>query len=162
MPLALFGQIFSSIQYLDKFDDCVKTEKIKTLITKTDSTFIIEEKGRKPTEYWILNYSDYASMGSKDSLVDLTNRNVYGYQNTWCVIKMSDKDEYYKLWTKVLTQGNSVYEFKNDLSKYWLFIVHRVISKYSFEFEFEDEFFWIYNESKDNKLGKDIERIVYY
>ena len=37
-----FAQIFTKIKYFDKFDDSLKEETIKTLITKTDSTFIIE------------------------------------------------------------------------------------------------------------------------
>ena len=38
------AQIYKTIKYYDKFDDEVKKEQHKTLITKTDSTFVIEEK----------------------------------------------------------------------------------------------------------------------
>lgn len=38
--LSCNAQIYKSIKYYDKFDDEIKTEQRKTLITKTDSTFI--------------------------------------------------------------------------------------------------------------------------
>ena len=97
MSKTSFGQIYKSIQYYDKFDDVLKTENIKTLVTKTDSTFIVEVKGRKPVEYWIINYANYNSMGDEDNIVDLNGKSVYGYQDSWCVIKKSDKEEYSKM-----------------------------------------------------------------
>lgn len=151
------AQIYSKIEYLDKFDDIIKNENIKTLITKTDSTFTVEVKGHKPIEYWILNYAEFNSMGDEDNIVDLTGKNVYGYQDCWCVINISDKEEYYNLFNKVILEGLNV----DVLQKYWLFIVHRVISRYSFKFEYKNEFFWIQNDLNDNKLGKDISRIIY-
>lgn len=38
--------IYTSVHKYDKFDDIVWEKEIKTLITKTDSTIIIETKGR--------------------------------------------------------------------------------------------------------------------
>ncbi|MBR2102427.1 MAG: hypothetical protein IJ928_06725 [Prevotella sp.] len=157
VSLTSFGQIFSKIRYYDKFDDCIKTEKIKTLITKTDSTFIIEEKGRKPVEYWIINHSSFNSSGDKDNIVDLTGKNVYGFQDSWCVIKMSDLNDYNNHLKKILLDEEPI----AVLTKYWLFVVHRTISRYSFEFQYEREYFWIENEMNDNKLGKNINRIIY-
>ena len=157
MSLTSYSQIFSSIRYLDKFDDCVRIEEKKTLITKTDSTYIVEEKGRKPIEYYILNFANYASEGDKDNIVDLTGTGVYGFQICYCVIKMSDKDAYFELMDKVVKNENNL----KDLEKYWLFIVHRTISRYSFEFKYDNEFIWIQNELNDDKLGKDIKRIIY-
>lgn len=164
---ASYSQIFTKIQYLDKFDDCVKNQSIKTLISKTDSTFIIEEKGNKPKEYWITNFAEYNSMGSKDELVDLTGTNVYGYQECWCVINLSDKEEYMKLYSQIVynhianEENSSLRESLKQLEKYWLYIVHRTISRYSFEFKYDGEFVWIQDESDSDKLGKDIRRIVY-
>lgn len=154
---ATFAQIYSTIEYYDKFDDVLKSENIKTLVTQTDSTFIVEVKGRKPVEYWIENYDKYNSMGDKDNIVDLTGKSVYGYQDCWCVIKMSDKEEYKTLYNKVLSENLN----PDILQKYWLFIVHRVISRYLFEFEYKTELFWIQNEMNDNKLGNDVSRIIY-
>ncbi len=158
-----YSQIFSEIRYYDKFDDCLKEEKIKTLITQTDSTFIIEEKGRKPKEYYILNYATYYSLGSRDSIVDLTGQNVYGYQDSWCVIKMSDKEEYFRNYNKIM-HGNkfpSKNEVEELLGKFWLYLTHRTISRYSYEFEYDREFIWIKNELNDNKLGRNVQRIIY-
>ena len=150
-------QIFTSIRYLDKFSDIVKSRDVKTLITKTDSTFIIEEKGRKPVEYFIINYADFASKGDKDNIVDITGTNVYGYQECWCVVEMKDKEEYFHQHEKAF-KGEIE---PNELQKYWLFIIHRVISKYSFEFTYSNEFIWVQNEEDDDRLGKDVKRIIY-
>lgn len=150
-------QVYSKILYMDKFDDVIKTENIKTLISKTDSTFLFEEKGRKPIEYWIVNYAAYNSEGDKDNIVDLTGHNVYGYQDCWCVIKMSDKNAYDNDYVKVILEEEPI----DILEKYWLFITHRVISMYSFEFYYDREYTWITNELNDNKLGNNVNRIVF-
>lgn len=49
--------IYTSVHKYDKFDDVVWEKEIKTLVTKTDSTIIIETKGTKPVEYYILEVS---------------------------------------------------------------------------------------------------------
>ena len=155
--LTCHAQIFTSIRYYDKFDDAVKVEEHKTLITKTDSTFIVEEKGRTPKVYYIINYASYISKGDKDNIVNLTN-NVYGFQKGWCVIKYEDKEKYFADKEKVF---HGVYE-TNYLSKYWLFLVHRVVSRYQYSFYQEGEFIWIQNETpEDNRLGNNINRIIY-
>ena len=64
------AQIYSKIIYYDKFDDVIKTENKKTLITQTDSSFIFEVKGREPVEYWIFTKIRDASFGDKDHIVD--------------------------------------------------------------------------------------------
>ncbi len=158
-----YAQIFTEIKYYDKFDDSLKEEMIKTLITKTDSTFIIEEKGRKPKEYWILNYAPFASLGSRDSIVDLTGKNVYGYQDCWCVIKMSDKDELFRIKNKMLNDNEnpSSDEIGKLFNRFYLFLIHRTISRYSFEFEYKNELIWIENGIDDDKLGRDVNRIIY-
>ena len=163
MSQTSYTQIFTKIQYFDKFDDSLKEETIKTLITKTDSTFIIEEKGRQPKEYRILNYAAYNSFGSKDDIVDLTGQNVYGFQDCWCVVKMSDYNEYLNMFDQIVNDnfGSSVDESIKKLEKYWLYIVHRRISKYSFTFEYDGEFLWIQNDLDDDKLGRNVRRIIY-
>lgn len=156
--LSVNAQLFTKIRYYDKFDDIVKEETHKTLVTKTDSTFIIEEKGREPKVYYILNEAPYGTSGDKDNVVNLIN-NVYGYQTTWCVIKNEDKERYFIDYNKIIESKNRDFKL---LSKYWLFITHRVISSSRYSFEYETEFFWIINETpEDNRLGKDVNRISY-
>ena len=65
------AQIYTKIKHFDKFDDALKIENRKTLITKTDSTFIIEEKGKQPVVYYILN--ELRRQGSKDDVVNLVD-----------------------------------------------------------------------------------------
>ena len=76
-------QIFTHKMIKDKFDDVVSEREIKTLVTKNDTAFIIEEKGNKPVTYKIL--SEFDSTGSKDNIVRLLG-NVYGYEKTWEVV----------------------------------------------------------------------------
>ena len=40
--------IYTKVTKYDKFDDVEWEKTIKTLITKTDTTFVIETKGSKP------------------------------------------------------------------------------------------------------------------
>ena len=151
------AQIYTDIKYLDKFDDEVKYEKRKTLITQTDSTFIVEEKGKSPAVYYILNPVKEATMGSKDDVVNLIN-NVYGYQETWCVVRHDMREKY----------NEAQYNFYLDPSEtnmdkiqpFWLFIVHRTITT-QYTGTYLDEIFWIQDELSDGKLGKDINRIIY-
>ena len=149
-----YGQIYNQIVYLDKYDDVVLKEDIKTIIEKTDSTFIIDTKGKTPEKYYILNYADYNSLGSKDEIVNLTG-NVYGYQESWCVIKSENLKDYmyvlYKVYDKELPT--------EYLQKYWLFITHRVITT-QYTHTYQGEYFWIEDEF-NTQLGKDINRIIY-
>lgn len=168
LPLFSYGQVYSSIMYFDKFDDLTKEEKVKTLVTQTDSTFVIETKGRTPQIYYIVNYAPYNSMGSKEDVVNLTG-NIYGYQDCWCIIKEEDvetyKNEYIKWFNKrkeVQTEEEKVDAdggLTNNLSKYWLFAVHRVITT-QYSHTYQTEYFWLQDENSV-LLGKDIVRIIY-
>lgn len=171
----LFGQssIYTEIKYLDKFDDEVKIENVKTIVEKTDSTFVFETKGRNRVTYYILNVLEANCAGDKDNIVNLV-ANVYGYQTCWCVIRSDMMEDYAETHVNALT---NCLKIRNDekltddekeklqkselskLGKYYLFIIHRVIvSQYSHTYK--SEYFWIQDEM-NTKLGKDINRIVY-
>ena len=155
--LSVIAQVYNSIVIYDKFDDVIKSETRKTLITRTDSTFIIEEKGKQPTVYFILTDAPYNTFGDKDNIVNLGG-DVYGYQVSWCVIKNEDKEVFFNEMKNAL-DGELP---KEQLQKYFLFAVHRFISKLRSSFYYESELFWIENETpEDNKLGKDVNRIIY-
>lgn len=157
MAVGIDAQIYSRIEYRDKFDVNIKVENTKVLITKTDSTFTIEKRGFKPTTYYILNeLSDY-TIGDRNNIVDLTGTSVYGYQETWCVIRVEDIENYRRDYLKYICNEAEI----EIISKYYLFVIHRVISKYSFIFEYKSEYFWIEDESNTDKLGKSINRIIY-
>lgn len=157
MAAGIDAQIYSRIEYKDKFDVNIKIENTKVLITETDSTFTIEKRGFKPTTYYILNeLSDY-TIGDRNNIVDLTGTSVYGYQETWCVIRVEDIENYRRDYLK--------YENKEAeeeiISKYWLFVTHRVISQNKYIFVYDTDLFWIADKSNTDKLGKSIYRIIY-
>lgn len=157
IAVGIDAQIYSRIEYRDKFDVKIKVENTKVLITETDSTFTIEKRGFKPTTYYILNeLSDY-TIGDRNNIVDLTGTSVYGYQETWCVIRVEDIENYRRDYLKYICNEAGI----EIISKYYLFVIHRVISKYSFIFEYKSEYFWIEDESNTDKLGKSIDRILY-
>ena len=174
IPFFGYGQIYSSTMYFDKYDDLVSEKNEKTLIEKTDSTFIIDTKGKTPKVYYIINYAEYNSAGDKDNIVNLT-ANVYGYQESWCVIKNEDKDayikaciEWYNKTADKIKPGEEISkenvdkykgDLTNELSKYWLFVVHRVITT-QYSHTYESEYFWIQDETS-TKLGENINRIIY-
>ena len=155
--LSVNAQIFSQIIHVDKFDDFIKQEEHKTLITENDSTFIIEEKGREPKVYIKLIINEGNTKGSKDNVVNLAN-NIYGYQKTWSVIRYEDKDKFFNIFDKDLKDE----EDYKTLLNYWLHLTHRVISRYKYSFEYDGEIIWVENESPNKDLlGKDVKRIIY-
>lgn len=155
--LSCNAQIYKSIKYLDKFDDVIKTIQRKTLITKTDSTFIVEEKGKEPVVYYKLNVMPEGTKGSKDEVVNLIN-NVYGYQESWCVVRYDLLEKYREARHNYYLEDSN--ENIEKLQKFWLFIVHRTITT-QFTGTYLDEMFWVQDELSDGKLGKDVNRIIY-
>ena len=152
------AQIYNSIKYFDKFDDVVKTIERKTLVIKTDSTFIVEEKGKEPVVYYKLNTISDGTKGSKDEVVNLIN-NVYGYQETWCVVRYDMLEKYREAHHNYFLEDSN--ENMEKLQKFWLFIVHRTITT-QFTGSYLDEVFWVQDELSDGKLGKDVNRIIYF
>lgn len=92
-----YGQIYSYKQNVDKFDDVLSEKSIKTLVTYTDTTITIEEKGSKPFVYKIL-FGEYAPVykGSKEEPVNLIN-NVWGYECEYCVVPLDTITEFNRL-----------------------------------------------------------------
>lgn len=80
--------IYTKIEKYDKFDDVIWKKDIKTLITKTDSTIIIETKGEKPEIYYYYKNLSLGS-GSRDSIVNIV-ANVYGYEESYCIFTKED------------------------------------------------------------------------
>ena len=175
LGLQAFGQgsIYSKVLYLDKFDDTVKFDNVKTIVQKTDSTFVVETKGKCPVTYYILNVLESACVGDKDNIVNLVD-NVYGYQICWCVVRSDMVEDYNKdyytahnnylkiKYNEELTDDEKDSLQRNELDKlgkYFLFVTHRVVvNKYTHSYE--SEYFWVQDEMS-TKLGKDINRIIY-
>ena len=157
MTVGIDAQIYSKIEYKDKFDVNIKVENTKALVTKTDSTFTIEKRGFKPITYYILNEIPDYTMGDRNNIVDLTGRSVYGYQKTWCVIRIEDIENYHRDFLKYKNNEAGI----EILSKYWLFVIHRVISQIKYIFVYDTDLFWIEDASNTDKLGKSINRIIY-
>lgn len=145
IPFFSNAQIYTSIKYLDKFDDEIKIENIKTIVEKTDSTFIVETKGKKPVEYVVFMNNISNSVGSDDETVNLFD-NVYGYQESWYVMTRDDFNKWRDIGTLPARQ-------------FLLTIVHRII-KTQYTHEYKSEYFWIEDEV-NTKLGKDVNRIIY-
>lgn len=143
----LFGQsrIYSKIKYLDKFDDEVKIENIKTIVERTDSTFVVETKGKEPIEYVCVMNNIFNSAGSDDETINLFD-NVYGYQESWYVMTRED-------FNKWRDTGNL------SAGQFLLTIVHRVI-KTQYTHDFVSDLFWI-QDDENIKLGRNINRIIY-
>ena len=115
---------------LDKFDDVLLERDQKTIVTKTDSTFVIEEKGKEPVTYRILNYAEYNSKGDKDNIVNLVD-NVYGYQECWAVILESDVPEYNTEYTSLIFESDKEKRNKDIeklIERFYYYIIHRVVT----------------------------------
>ena len=149
--------IFTKIYYYDKFDDALKIEQRKTLITHTDSTFVIEEKGCKPVVYYILNEVEIGTMGSKENVVNLV-ADVYGYQKTWCIVRYDLLKKYQEdvlNYTMEKTDENL-----KKIQQYWIFAVSRTITT-QYTGAYQDEMFWLQDEDNEDKLGKGVKRVIY-
>ena len=157
VALASYSQIFKTIEYYDKFDDSLKKEVRKTLITKTDSTFVIEEKGKAPVVYYILNDIPDENDGSKDNIVNLIG-DVYGYQKSWCIVLPNEIEDYRKAFRDYVLERTD--ENKDKMKKYWLFATHRTVTT-RYAGKYITEFFWISDELNRDKLGKGVSRIIY-
>ena len=115
---------------MDKFNDILLDRDQKSIVTKTDSTFVIEEKGRKPVTYRILNYSEVNSKGDKDNIVNLID-NVYGYQECWAVILESDVPGYNTEYASLIFEPDKEKRNKGIeklLERFCYFITRRVVT----------------------------------
>ena len=146
--LSVSAQIFDTLEKRDKFDDVLKRETIKTLVTFTDSIITIETKGRKAQDYIVVNVADYGCKGDEDNIVNLVN-DVWGYQKCWCVVKSEDGDAFLDAYHKVMKEELPT----ETLNKYWRWITDRVVTT-RYTHTFEDRIVWV-NEP-------DQSRIIYY
>ena len=80
-------KVFSVKMIQDKFDDVLSSEEIKTLVTITDSTVIIEEKEKEIKRY--LRFDEIFTTGNKDNIVNLV-ADVYGYEYTFLCVNQGD------------------------------------------------------------------------
>ena len=151
--------IYKKVVHYDKFDDVIKLEERKTLITQTDSTFIIEEKGKVPVIYYILNQSKEGTLGSKDEIVNLVN-DVYGYQTTWCVVKYDQVEEYRNAYWDAVFNSDNPDNGIGKLASFWLFATRRVVTT-KYTGTYQNEYFWLRDEDNQDKLGKNVSRIIY-
>lgn len=112
--LKVDAQIYTYKCVLDKFNDVLLEKDLKTLVTQTDSMFIIEEKGSVPIEYIVLT-SSYSN-GSSSNIVNLVD-DVYGYEEGWIIALKKDITKKYIALHRVVTTQYS-HEYKNEL--FWV------------------------------------------
>ena len=157
--LSCNAQIFNHKKVLDKFDDAIYNGAQKTLIEKNDTAFIIEEKGRKPITYIIVNRAEYACAGDKDNIVNLV-QDVYGYEECWSVVLENEYADY--------SNDRLEYMFEPDdekrmamiskvVDKYTHFITHRVVTT-QYTHQFLNEYYWV---QKGDKNGRTIYSNIY-
>ena len=146
--------IYTSMAKLDKFDDIVWGRDVKTLITKTDTTFIIETKGQKPEEYYYIDsYLMALHVGSRDSIVNLIE-NVWGYEDQYTVYTKKDMEECKQAVDEMLKDlpDSLIFDEKIKMltgielikraNKFPTLHI-RTISRYQHRFEYERDALWI-------------------
>ena len=115
---------------LDKFDDVLLERNQKTIVTKTDSTFVIEEKGKEPVTYVISEFVSDFTVGNKDNIVNLVE-NLYGYEECWVVILESEFENYLKEYNIYINEADKDKLQKNIdylFNKYIYHITRRVVT----------------------------------
>ena len=169
------AQIYTSVAYYDKFDDVIKKEQRKTLIEKTDTTITIEEKGKAPVVYYILEQEELLTKGSKGNIVNLID-NVYGYQEGWRLVRYDLLDQYLKTYAKVIVdcitdqiedeskdeseRDAEIHEKVSVLKHYWIYATHRTVTT-QYTGSYLTEIFWLEDEENEDRLGKGVNRIIY-
>lgn len=104
------AQIYSKIKHYDKFDDCIKTENVKTIVNiYNDEDYrykpiTIETKNKQKENYIIVYKSEY---GKKDSLIDLTDTNIYGYEIDYICVKEEDYKQIHQKFVNDLYNTDS-------------------------------------------------------
>jgi len=150
--------IYTSIMKYDKFDDVVWKKDKKTLITKTDSTFIIETKGQTPEEYYYIDtYLLAYHTGSRDSIVNLVE-NVWGYEDQYKVFTKKEKDEFFQAALEEMKYSPDSLVLSDNYSTTLSMLIYRqmlksidklptiiirTISRYNFQFEYKNDYFWV-------------------
>ena len=122
--------ILTNKTVVDKFDDIISNREQKTIVTKTDSTFVIEEKGSHPVRYMIVSLLPDHSMGDKENVVNLVD-NVYGYQECWAVILESEFENYLKEYNIYINETDKDKQLKYTdylVNKFFYFITRRVVT----------------------------------
>ena len=122
--------ILTNKTVVDKFDDIISNREQKTIVTKTDSTFVIEEKGSHPVRYMIVSLLPDHSMGDKENVVNLVD-NVYGYQECWAVILELDFENYLKEYNIYINETDKDKQLKYTdylVNKFFYFITRRVVT----------------------------------
>lgn len=161
--------IYTKIEKYDKFDDVIWKKDIKTLITKTDSTIIIETKGEKPEKYYCVDYCSYA-YGSRDSVINLV-ADVYGYEKEYALFTREELVKAFENARIAIEKerethpNDSIYNERGTMGFYILgelcriadeekrVIKFRTISKYQRMFAYDTDLAWI--------KFKDGSRIIY-
>lgn len=116
-----YGKVFDEVSVLDKFDDVIRERRVKVLVSCTDSSFVVEEKGKTAEEYIVICKDPDGCLGSRDNVVELVD-GVYGFQFAYLAFKVSDAAKF--------------------VAKTYR-IVDRYVSKYEHVYSFNCEIFWI-------------------
>lgn len=149
--------IYTHITKYDKFDDVEWKEDIKTLITKTENTFVIETKGSEPETYVYFEVPYLSThIGRRDSLVNLVT-DVWGYESQYKIIPQNRFEELFSELEKrgvmdLLNTTEETETFQETLSLILMgvllemdlpTIVIRNVSKFRYTYEYSAEYFWI-------------------
>lgn len=143
--------IYTSIDKYDKFDDVVWTKQIKTIISKSYSTIVVETKGQKPTEYEYLNEPLFVTQtGSREKLVNLVN-DIYGYESSYCLFPKGTIEKTYETIKSEIPDSLATEEMIDVKVKLKLMVLmddmptitFRTVSYSQYSFEYETELAWI-------------------
>lgn len=154
--------VYTSVTKMDKFDDVVWKKQVKTLISVTDTTIVIETKGQKAEEYHF--FDDFvARTGSREKPANIID-DIYGYETQYLTIKKSVIDGLNLKAQKLKSLNDStarvdganalLQELQKSIQD-GPTVVFRTVSKYPTDsfFEYETDLVWV--------RFKDGSRIIY-
>lgn len=105
MNFLSYGQIYTHIKKVDKFDDVIWEKEVKTLITFGDSTIIVETKGHQALSYIII---DVITTGSPEEPVNLVG-DIWGYEINFIALGENTLKPYILTQRTICTQYTKSY-----------------------------------------------------
>lgn len=162
--IAIIGnaQIYNTLNYVDKFDDIIRKETIKTRITihELDSVdwfgiedlnvIEIETKGNEPIKYFSIIKT---SFGDEENIKEITD-GVFGYQTRYfCVNLKTIENNINDIISHIYYETDSIIEEKTN-------IYVQEDKKESFQ-KITDEFIQNMEENADSRIYNSVEVLLY-
>lgn len=142
MPLFSMAQgIYTKFEHYDKFDEVIASKDVKTIIARTDSTFIFETRGEEPVVYACTLLLEE---GSEEEPANITS-DLYGIDRLYVALTPQLVFETAAALNITDLDGinDQMESYLEELKKRAPIITWRTVSKYRYTYEYRTDLIWI-------------------